>query len=524
MLRLRRLLPAAALLAAAAFPTGAAASANQQSIIQDDPQLKANPVATLATFRELGVDRVRVTLNWSTIAPNATSRTMPAHFNASDPAAYPAGNWAPYDKIVRYATAEGLGLNFMIAGPAPRWAEGAGEPAGGPFGVWKPSVSQFGAFVAAVGRRYSGGYRPSRGAAALPRVSFWSIWNEPNYGQDLAPQAISHDSVPVSAGQYRGLVAAAWGSLAATGHTMRHDTILIGETAPRGFLHPIGNFGGMKPLPFLLALYCVNSGYYQLRGSAAAAIGCPTTAAGSRRFRAHNPALFQASGFADHPYASQSNPQAPTVPTSNTPGLRADHQYADLPELGYLEGLLDRVNRVYGSASRFAIWDTEYGYRTRPPDRYGVSQATAAYYENWAEYLSWKQSRVASFTQYQLVDSSNGSFASGLELPGGAHKATFDAFRMPLYMPFTSERRGTRLEVWGDVRPAYTASGRQQVQVQFQRGSRGAFATVQTVRLSNARGYFDTRVGFAATGSVRLMWTDPTRQRIYSRTQQITVR
>jgi hypothetical protein len=525
MPRLRPLLPAALLLsAAAAFPTGAAASTTQQTIIQDDAQLKANPAGTLATFRELGIDRVRVTVNWSTIAPSVTSATIPNHWSATDPAAYPGTNWAPYDAIVRAAAADGIGLNFMLTGPAPQWAEGRGEPRGGPFGVWKPSASQFGAFVRAVGQRYSGTYKPSRGAAPLPRVSFWSIWNEPNFGQDLAPQATNNDSVPVSAAQYRGLLAAAWSGLTGTGHTTRHDTILIGETAPRGFIHPIGNFGSMKPLRFLLALYCVDGGYHQLRGSAAAAIGCPTTAAGSRTFAAQNPGLFQPSGFADHMYASQGHPQAPNVPTSNTPGVGADHQYSDLPELGYLQRELDRLNGIYGSRSRFSIWNTEYGYRTKPPDHVGVSQATAAYYINWGEYLSWRQSRVANFMQYLLVDPPTGLFASGLELAGGAHKLAFDAFRLPLYLPFTTEKPGTRLEVWGNVRPAHLARGAQQVQIQFQAGSRGGFQTLQMVRITNPRGYFDARVHFPGSGVVRLSWAYPSGRRIYSRSQAITAR
>jgi hypothetical protein len=524
MPRFRRLLPITVLLAAAAVPATAAASSNQESIIQDDGQLKANPSGTLATFRELGVNRVRVTINWSTIAPSARSASAPSRFNAANPAAYPARNWAPYDAIVRTAGAYGIGLDFTLAGPAPQWALGAGEPRGGPFGVWKPSAGQFGLFVRAVGTRYSGAYKPSKSTSALPRVNFWSVWNEPNYGQDLAPQAAGNDSVPVSAAQYRGLLASAWGALAETGHTTRRDTILIGETAPRGFIHPIGNFGSMKPLRFLLALYCVDSGHRPLRGSAAVAIGCPTTSAGSQRFRAQNAGLFQATGFADHAYASQANPQAPNVPTSNTPGVPADHQYSDLPELGYLQAELDRCNAVYGSRTHYAIWNTEYGYRTRPPDHVGVSQSTAAYYLNWAEYLSYRQSRVASYMQYLLVDPASGNFASGLAFPNGARKETFDAFRMPLYLPFTTERRGTRLEAWGGVRPAHNAGGAQRVSIQFQSGARGAFRTLLTVPLSSGRGYFDTRVSFPGSGAVRLSWAYPTGQRIYSRTQTISVR
>ena len=41
----------------------------------------------------------------------------------------------------------------------------------------------------AVGRRYSGTFRDENDSrAALPRVSFWSLWNEPNQGGWLTPQ------------------------------------------------------------------------------------------------------------------------------------------------------------------------------------------------------------------------------------------------------------------------------------------------------------------------------------------------
>jgi hypothetical protein len=49
------------------------------------------------------------------------------------------------------------------------------------------------------------------------------------------------------------------------------------------------------------------------------------------------------------------------------------------------------------------------------------------------------------------------------------------------------------------------------VQIQFQRGSRGAFRTLRTVTIGNPRGYFDLRVTFPASGSVRLAWTYPSR-------------
>ena len=112
-------------------------------------------------------------------------------------------------------------------------------------------------------------------AGDLPRVSFWSIWNEPDYGPSLAPQGVPGDlTVENSPRMYRRLLDAAWAALQATGHTPATDTILFGELAPRGEKR-WGVFSGMKPLVFLRALYCVDSRYRPLRGTRGAGQGMP---------------------------------------------------------------------------------------------------------------------------------------------------------------------------------------------------------------------------------------------------------
>jgi hypothetical protein len=527
MPQIRRSLPliaATALGVAALNVPPALASTSQEAIFQDDIQLLAHPARTIETLRTLGVSRIRVFFVWSHVAPRSTSSRTPSHFKAGDPGAYPAANWAPYDEIVRDAQAAGIGLDVTLTGGAPRWATGSGMPSGGKpyFGQWRPSASAFGSFVRAVGARYSGSYTPRGASGPLPRVSFWAIWNEPNYGIDLAPQATNHDTVEVGAAAYRGLLDAAWGSLRASGHS--RDTILIGETAPRGLDHPIGNFSGVKPLRFLRALYCVDSRYNPLRGSAARARGCPTTSSGSAQFRSHHPALFSASGYADHPYPGVHD-WPPNVTTALTPDARGnDPDFADLPKLPQLERVLDRLNRIYGSRTRFPIWNTEYGYQTRPPERQArIGPTTAAYYLNWGEYLSWRQPRLRSYDQYLIADPVAGNFASGLEFSNGSHKPTFDAYRLPLYLPRTAGRKGRALEVWGGARPAHFGGARQ-VALQFQAGSRGPFKTIATVPVSNPRGYFDIRQKFSSSGTVRLAWSYASGQVVHSRSVAITLR
>jgi hypothetical protein len=540
---MRRISVAAIVLSVLALHAATAtASITQEAIFQDDNQLKFNLPATIQTLRDLGVNRIRVNVTWNQIAPAATSRHRPKGFGATNPSAYAAAAWAPYDAIGRAATAASIGVDFTLDGPAPLWATGSGAPRGttGYFlGDWEPSAKEFGYFVQAVGTRYNGSYRPHGATTALPRVNFWSIWNEPNYGGSLGPQGVpGHLTIPGSPHVYRNLLDAAWSALQATGHRASTDRILFGEVAPRGATTPNwGNFSGMKPLVFLRSLYCVDSRYRELRGSAAAAQGCPTTAAGSRSFRRQHPALFGASGFADHPYEQASVPNQPTYLCGSKLCVgRSDPDFTDLPEIPRLVRTLDRLNGVYGSRTRFPVWSTEYGFRTVPPDPHeGVSQATAAYYMNWAEYLTYRQPRLYSYSQYALRDNPPPAyFDTGLENPNGSAKPGFDAYRMPLFLPVTSTQAGRAIEIWGGVRPAGYArldTGQSQsVQIQFQRGSTGAWQAIDTVAITNSKGYVDVHLAPPASGAVRLAWTYPAADpllgtgTVYSRTVAVTVK
>jgi hypothetical protein len=370
-----------------------------------------------------------------------------------------------------------------------------------------------------VGTRYSGHYTPPGQHTPLPRVGFWSIWNEPNYGPYLAPQAIDHSTVEVSPMLYRGLLDAAWSALAATGHGPRTDTVLIGETAPRGQSGPNlpGNFAGMFPLRFVRALYCVDAGFRPLRGTAATRRGCPATAAASARFPAEHPALFRAGGFADHPYPDLLPPNVPTIGAPDA---------ADFAGLGKLERTLDRAAAAYGRHPKLAVYNTEFGYRTDPPIQGDVPLATAARYLNQAEYLSWLDPRIASTDQYLLTDPpGNGlsAFVTGLEFANGTPKPyVFDAYRMPLYLPRTSASRGSSLQVWGCVRPVGDlprhAAG-QRVAIQFARAGTQRYRTVRTVALSDPHGYFEVPVQFPGSGIVRLAWHG-----LHSRPQPIRLR
>jgi hypothetical protein len=490
------------------------------SIFTPGAQLKSDPAATLDELLRLGVERVRVFLPWNELAPDPTSPVAPS-FDATNPEAYPAAGWSIYDTILRDAAARGMGVDLTLGPPPPRWASRPGAPDPSSQPEWKPSAAKFGQFVAAVATRYSGDFTPPGATQPLPRVNFWSIWNEPNLGTELAPEAILDSKVEVAPAFYRGLVEAAWTALHTTGHG--HDTVLIGELAPAGatFGNAPGSFAAMAPLRFLRALYCVSSSYQQLRGAAAAARHCPTTAAGSASFASLNPGLFHATGFADHPY-----PQglAPNQPTPDEP------DYTELAEIPKLERTLDALQHLYGSSTRFPIYSTEFGYQTTPPDSEAgtVSPATAAYYLNWSEYLTWLDPRIRSYDQYLLVDPPAGNFATALEYSNGTPKPGFYAYRMPIYLPVTQTDRGHPLLVWGCVRPAHFARREthqaQRVQIQFHPSSGGSFRTVKTVRITDRYGYFEVLDVFPSSGAVRLAWSYPGGPEIFSRTVYVTLR
>ena len=221
-----------------------------------------------------------------------------------------------------------------------------------------------------------------------------------------------------------------------------------------------------------------------------------------------------------HPY-----PQG-LPPNKITPG---EPDYTELAAAPNLEKVLDHLQHIYGSTTKFSLWSTEFGYQTKPPDTEAgtVSPETAAYYLNWAEYLTWLDPRQKSYDQYLLTDPSSGAFATGLLTPAGAPKPGFDAYRMPLFLPVTTGHKGQSLDIWGCVRPAPDAARSthktQSVQIQFSSGS-GPFKTVETVPVTEEHGYFEVRHTFPSSGNVRLTWSYPHGPTVHSRTVVITLR
>lgn len=512
----------AVLLLATAPP--AAASSSQLAMFEDS-QVNAQPVRTLQTLRSLGVGIIRLDIPWHLVAPDSASRTEPSGFDPANPADYAAASWAQYDAVIRDAKADGIRVNVLIDGGAPLWAAGTDNPAGAGTN-WKPSAVGYGQFVKAVGTRYSGSYTPPGASSPLPRVNFWELWNEGNWAPALAPQVPSANSSTYTAAMLdRGLIDNGWAGLQQTGHGS--DTVIYGSLSPdqSSTVVPYSGTSASPPIAFLRTLYCVNSSYRPLQGSAATAVGCPGSTAG---FAAQHPALFSGA-VGVHPYGYGNPPTKAEFPNANSV------EFAEIPQL---QRALSRMLSAYGSHRSLSIYNTEYGYEPRPPQtsKLFVTPATAAAYINWAEYLSYKNSRLASYDQYELYDGHDW-FTTGLINRSNKLLPGFYAYRMPIWLPVTSTKRGRALEVWGCVRPAYNARidtrKAQYVEIQFASGRK--FTNLKRVRITNSRGYIDVRVKFPSRGHVRLEWQyprgdskladslQPHQNLIYSRTMSVTL-
>ena len=485
------------------LPASVKADSSQKSIFQDDDHLIYNSTSvvqeTVARLAGLGVNELRITVKWSAIAPDAASRVVPAGFDPTDPADYLASAWAPYDRVVRLAQAYGMSVEFNVTAPGPLWAMQPDAPTSADADHWEPNPAQFKAFVEALGTRYSGRYE------GIPRVSVWSIWNEPNEPGWLAPQSVTVNGsvVAASADLYRNEMREAFAGLYATGHLSGHDLVLIGDLASTGY-DPPGSDTAIAPMVFLRALYCVDLHYRRLLGASASALGCPTGGS-ERSFVDRNPALFFAGGFAHHPYYFDGPPSQPPGP-----------DIVALANLGVLEGGLDRAMRAWGVRRHVPIYIDEWGEKSNPPDSYqDVTLADQAAYINQGQYIAWRDPRVRSMAQFLLYDTLPDdrypvsdarhwrTFQTGLQFANGTAKPSLAAYRTPIWVPQAKVAGGHGLLVWGEVRRYRQALGRQAL-VQWRGHHR--WTTIATVKLTHAQGYFTVVVQIPATGSLRLTW------------------
>jgi hypothetical protein len=415
---------AAVSLLALLFVSAPAAANHQQETIFDPPgrQVVQNSPERrdqiLDQVKALGTDTVRLDAEWRSYAPRPDRAAKPAGFDGSDPDAYPQGKWDDLDAAVRGATSRGLTVLLTPDAPAPRWATAGGES-----GLKRPDPHEFGQFVEALGRRYSGACACGRDGTVLPRVSFWSVWNEPNLWIFLRPQLVRGRSVSWSI--YRPMFLAAQRALEASGHGS--DRLLFGELGP--------NRGSKSttPLAFLRQVLCLD------------------------RHRRRRPrcAPIDAAGVSVHPYIHFYTPWG-----SAPPG------HISIGTMGRLQHVLRLAARTGATTHRLPVYVTEFGVESFPDplSQGGVSQRVQAEYIAISEYLLYEDPWVRSYSQYLLYDDAlpelHLSFQSGLREADGTPKLAWYSFPMTI----VARQRGGQVLLWGHLRPG---SGSEPVQLEY---------------------------------------------------------
>jgi hypothetical protein len=366
---------------------------------------------------------------------------------------------------------------FNVTGGAPRWATGRRD---GKFvsRQYKPSPREFAAFVAMLGRRYDGDH-------GHPRVSAWSIWNEPNFGAFLQPQW--ENGRPASPRIYRGLVRAALRGLRASGHG--EDEVLLGETSPYGN-DRTSSRSPIRPALFLRELFCLDL-------DLSTRAGCPF---GAR--------LDGITAFGHHPYPIK----APPEESSAHPD---DIRLADAARLVLTLDAAAAAGRI---KRELPIWYTEFGWQTLPDPIRGIGLVQHASWLARAERMTWLDPRVKAMAQFQLRDDPPrtqfpstsrlywGTYQAGLRFADGRRKPAYDAYRLTLDAP-SRLIGGESLRLWGLVRAARNGAPTS-VQLELRRPGSGAFEPVgDPVEVNDPRGYFEVEPP-QESGTWRYRWRE----------------
>jgi hypothetical protein len=220
---------------------GATASTHIQYGVQDDAWLLYGPeppAKRIQILQQLGVDVVRLTLRWDTIA-----KREPA--DPRDPAD-PAYDWELYDSLLQRLHAAHISVLISLYG-TPEWANGDRNP-----NYIPTSPTALASFAYAAATKY-------------PWITRWTVWNEPNVRLFMIPNSPSLYVTRLLNPAYRALKSANPSNLVAGGVTSPRKT-------PSG-VSPIAWIRGMHAAHALLNAYAQNP--YPVRpGETPTAGGC----------------------------------------------------------------------------------------------------------------------------------------------------------------------------------------------------------------------------------------------------------
>jgi hypothetical protein len=361
-----------------AEPASKRSSASRMLVgFYDDESIYGRTPWAFTQLKALRAGVIRITIDWASVA-----RRRPVA--PADPAD-PAYNWMAVDNVVELAKTNRIAVIAAIYG-TPRWAGRAKNRL-------PRRVTDLRLFSYAAAKRYSGTYQvetdPNEPLRTLPSIRRWLAWNEPNNPVFLQPQwkRVNRKWRPQSAYDYAKICAAVYAGVKSLG--LPGQRVACGATGPRGNDAPASSRPSTSPLVFMTWL----------------------RRAGLKRFDA----------WAHHPYYGSRLEKPNTVPRSKK-----------AVTLGNISVMIKHLNRLFGRSKR--VWVTEYGYQTRPPDRFfGVSLASQARYVHQALALARKTRRIDTFVWFLIRDERRLSgWQSGVVTSSGRRKPAFRAFQIAL--------------------------------------------------------------------------------------------
>jgi hypothetical protein len=360
-MRLIRLVFVCLLLLLAA-PVSAFAADRMWVGFQDDPSFRwrEDRHAVISEAAETNASVLRTTVYWSRVAPRrptlAASPTDPAY------------QWDDLDEFVRNAQARGMEVYLTIWG-TPGWANLNKGP-----NVAPRKYADLQAFSRALATRYSGRI------PGLPYVRFYSVWNEPNLEQFLAPTFDSKGR-PVAQKTYAKLYRAAYSGLKGGSPTAQ---VAAGETSPRG---------RDRPSPG------------KIQDSMA-----PATFA--RLLSLQRPKI-RFDAWAHHPYSV----------LGQGPNQKARYPNVHLTTIPIF---VRDLRKWYGKS--IELWISEYGFETKPAEPRGVSLAAQAVYAKQTIDKLRRNGYVKMLIWFIFRDDPTSTWQSGLETRDGARKPAFASF------------------------------------------------------------------------------------------------
>jgi hypothetical protein len=422
----------------------------------------ADNATELQRMSDTGARYVPIRIEWSSIAPGGS--TQPAGFNPRDPAD-PNYNWSSTDDLVKAIAGAGL-KPIVIVSSAPLWAEPAGASSF-ETGTYKPSPNMLADFLTAAATRYSGSFDD------LPRVQYWSVWNEPNLGTFLNPQKVK--GKPYAATWYRNMLNKGADALHAV---YANNVVIAGETAPFG-----STSRSTKPITFMEQVLCISE-----KKSVDKKTKQPiyTYKSGCRK-----KTKFDA--WSHHPYTQGG-------PTTQA-GVHGDASLGDMNTMRLVLNAAIKAHHVVASR-QVRLLVTEFSWDSKPPDPKAVPIAMETRWVSQMLYQMW--SSGVSIVNWFLLDDqpfATSPWQSGLYYysPKGISsdkpKPVLRAFRFPFVALKTTVKKKTTvlttMLLWGRTPTGKAAS------VVVERRTGRKWKRVKTLH-ANRYGIFHLRIALPA--------------------------